>query len=891
MFINVDYNKRKKEAKLHLAKPNKRIVSPIWEKFSDSLSIKLGNINELSFSIPHFIEDEENGQTITNPHIDSIKEKMLIRVTLDTYKEWYIIDGIEEDVDDSDTFNVKAFSLGYELKGKRISGLVEENINATQLLTKLLEPTVWKIGTVDPMFDGMFRSFESGDDSNSLDCIMQAGETFGALIEWDTAGRKVSFKDMAKNGKFRGMSVSYGRFLRSLKRTRTTDEMVTRMHVYGSEGISIHSVNPSGMGYIEDFTYFMYPFERDVNKNVITSSNFMSDELCNALLDHQALVETNAPSIKVLTDELATKQASLITEQSELDTLKLELESILELLDVAKSSEDEVAIGQRTTEKNAKESAIASQNIVVNNLKSDITSLESQITTKQNTIAQQSNFTLELLEELNLYIIESTWRDDKYINVKELYDDAITKFTEIRQPKVVIEVTIDNLLNIVEEQYYWDKLTLGDLIKVKYKEMNIEYMAKIIEINYDLENGEATLTIANTIDILNETDKLVQLLYSGASATSIVQNNKYKWNKVNAVQQQVSSLLTDEWDATKQKIIAGVNNSIEVGNRGIIIKNPDFPMEVVIMQSGVIALSKDGGETWKTAIKPDGIVAERLIGQIIAGQELLITNSSGSFTMDNNGATFDVGSFIIRSGTDNLVDRWQGTGNFVDEFKDDNIITAYEKKILKIKWEEIAKRYTANDTKLIGYYADAGVSLQFVNDYHNRYDELYAYLFVTLRGNYPLLADANMTNTTTIIGTEFDTAFRSYDSALVELEKQLSIRAKVLADQGIADAKSANDLAVEVMDDVVYKTELHSSNGLVFKNGDINTTVTAKVYRGKDDITSTLLASAFIWKKTNRNGLTDTTWNNAHVGVGNQITISATDVEQKATFWCEINIT
>lgn len=893
MFINIDYNKRPKEAKLHLAKPNKRVVSHIHEKFNDSLSVKLGNINELSFSIPHFIIDEENGQTITNPHVDLIKEKMLIRVTLGTYKEWYIVDEIEEDSDDTDIFNVTAFSLGYELKGKRISGLVEDSINATDLLTKILEPTIWRIGEVDPIFDVMFRSFDSGTDSNSLDCITQAGETYGALIIWDTIGRKVSLKDATKNGRFRGLTVSYGRFLRSLRRTRTTDEMVTRMYVYGNEDISINSVNPTGQSYIEDFSFFMFPFERDANRNVLKSSDFMSDELCHAILDHKDLVNQYAPEINQNNVELSNKRTSLITEQSKLDQLNIDLQNILDLLDVAKSAEDDEAIIQRSQERDLKESQIQAQELVVMQLENQVITLEDEISNIQEIISQQANFTQELLDELSLYIIESTWRDDRYIDVQELYNDALKKFSEIRQPKVVIEASIDNLLNIVEEQYYWDKLTLGDLIKVKYKEMNIEYMAKIIEINYDFENGETTLTIANTTDLLNDNEKLIQLLNSNSSASSLVQNNKYKWDKVNTVEKTVMNLITSEWDATKQKIIAGVKNTVEVGNRGIIIKNPDYPDEVVIMQSGVIALSKDGGETWKTAIKPDGIVAERLIGQIIAGQELLITNSKGSFTLDNNGARFDVKSFIITSssgGDENLMDKILNNSDFIDEYRDDNMITAYEKKMIKQEWQKIVDEYNANSTKLTNYYDDAGLSLQFVSNYHTRYNELYEYLFVRLFGDKALLSDDNMAYTTRVIGDEFNVVFRNYESAETELSSQLAIRAKQLADQAINDAKDAQDRIDEVENDVVYKTELHSTNGDLFSNGNIQTTLYVVVYRGKDDITNTLPNSSFIWRKADKDGVQDTAWNIAHNGVGKSIQITRNDIYRKATFWCDIDI-
>lgn len=891
MFINTDYNKRPQKSRLHLAKPNKQIISHISEKFNDSLSIKLGNINELSFSIPFQVEDV-NGNLIKNKHIDSIKEKMLIRIKLGTYKEWYIVDSIEEDAEDTDTFNVTAFSLGYELKNKRISGFETESMSAKEIIETLLDGTIWQVGYIDPIFTSSYRSFESGDDSNVLDCIIQWAETFGGLLVWDSENRKVSLEKANDETKqFRGFTVSYGRLIKSVKRTRTTDEMVTRLYVYGSEDLTIHSVNPTGQGYIEDYSYFMYPFKRDSNKNVIQSSYFMSDDLCNALLDHQALVAANAPQIKNISNDLADKQTKLIDEQSKLDTLKSELTNIIQLLDLANATEDQELITKRRKEKTAKESEVQSQEIVVNSLKSEINSLQNQLDKLQDEISQQASFTPELIQELDYFVIESSWRDDNYINAQELYDDAVEYFKELREPKVVIEIDIDNLLNIVEEQYYWDKLVLGELIKVKYPQMNIEYMAKIIEINYDLENGEATLTIANTKELLSDTEKLVQLLYNSSSTASLVENNKYKWNKVNAVSKQVSNLLTSEWDATKNKIIAGVNNSVEVGNRGIIIRNPDFPNEIVIMQAGVIALSQDGGENWKTAIKPDGIVAERLIGQIIAGQELMITNSSGSFTLDNNGAVFDVEHFVLRSGqSGNLVDRWQNDSDFIDEYRDDNLITAYEKKMIRREWDELKPEYDANIVKIANYYDGAGDTLAFVTNYKNAYSSLYDYLFVTPMPDKPMLTSDNMAYTTRIDSAEFNTKFRTYYNALAELEKQLDIRAKQIADDAKQIAQDAQGNIDDVKNNIAYKIEVISSNGWMFLNGQTVTEISAVVYKGKDNITSTLSPSNFIWTKTDKDGNVDTDWGAAHKSIGSKISITREDVLQKATFKCDIDI-
>mgnify|MGYP003513670421 CR=1 FL=1 len=910
MFIDVNYRKRPKKAKLYLAKPNKVVTSPISEKFGDSLALKLGNISELTFSIPHFIYDDDTGQRVKNEHIETIKEKMLIKSVIDTDVEWFIVDSITESSDDSDVFNVTAFSLGYELKRKRISDFESESITPRELLEAILDidPTdlfphkhKWTIGTIDSIFENVYRSFESGSDSNALDCIMQWAETFGGLLVWDTINRKVSLKDMKNNGKFRGMTVNYGQFLNSVTRTRTTDEMVTRLFVYGSEELGISSVNPTGQAYLEDFSYFMFPFKRDANRNVIQSSHFMSDELCHAILDHEALVLENAPEISSLSGQLSTKIVEQVTEESKLTTLNDELENILELLDVAKavlakieppadSTAEKAVVTQREAERDAKNVEIQNQTIVVNGIEANIVSLNNQLSILQGNISNQANFTQELLDELDLYVITETWRDDRYINADELYADAVTRFKELREPKVVIEISMDSLMNVIEEQYYWDKLVLGDLIKVKYPQMDIEYMARIIEINIDFENGEASLVIANNKDLLSETEKLVQLLYSNSSASTLVQNNKYKWNKVNAVEQKISNLLTSEWDANKNKIIAGVNNTVEVGSRGIIVKNPDFPTEMVIIQAGIIALSKDNGETWKTAIKPDGIVAERLIGQIIAGTELMITNSAGSFTLDNNGAIFDVNSFKIRSGTNgnNLVDRWEEKADFIDEYIDDNLITAFEKKMLMIKWEEMAKRYASNSDKLALYYPDGGTSLQFVNDYHDSYDDLYNYLFVQLHGDSAMLAQDNLAFTTRVVSADFDSKFRVYDTNLVELEDQLLLKSKEITDSELQEIKDNID---EVMNDVVYKIELQSTLGDVFRNGDIDSVIVAKVYRGKDDITSTIPSSGFIWRKKNKDGVLDVAWNNAHINVGKQITIDRNDVLQKSTFECDIDIT
>ena len=90
-------------------------------------------------------------------------------------------------------------------------------------------------------------------------------------------------------------------------------------------------------------------------------------------------------------------------------------------------------------------------------------------------------------------------------------------------------------------------------------------------------------------------------------------------------------------------------------------------------------------------------------------------------------------------------------------------------------------------------------------------------------------------------------------------------------------------------DDIAWKIDIISTNGLVFKNGIMSTTLKAIVYKGKKDVTNELSASKFIWTRTSKDENSDNEWNNNHGKGVKQIDITANDVYQRATFTCEIN--
>lgn len=81
-----------------------------------------------------------------------------------------------------------------------------------------------------------------------------------------------------------------------------------------------------------------------------------------------------------------------------------------------------------------------------------------------------------------------------------------------------------------------------------------------------------------------------------------------------------------------------------------------------------------------------------------------------------------------------------------------------------------------------------------------------------------------------------------------------------------------------------------SSNGNIFQNGSVATTLTAYVIKGDRDITDSVPASRFSWEKESNNSDTDKIFNETHVGHGHVLILTPDDVWGRATFNCIVSL-
>ena len=86
----------------------------------------------------------------------------------------------------------------------------------------------------------------------------------------------------------------------------------------------------------------------------------------------------------------------------------------------------------------------------------------------------------------------------------------------------------------------------------------------------------------------------------------------------------------------------------------------------------------------------------------------------------------------------------------------------------------------------------------------------------------------------------------------------------------------------------MYRLVISSSNGNIFKNGNISTVLTATVFSWDENITDDLDDNQFIWTRVSEDTEADKVWNEQHFGGTKSIEITNDDVYVRATFFCDL---
>jgi hypothetical protein len=267
------------------------------------------------------------------------------------------------------------------------------------------------------------------------------------------------------------------------------------------------------------------------------------------------------------------------------------------------------------------------------------------------------------------------------------------------------------------------------------------------------------------------------------------------------------------------------------------------------------------------------------------------TSVTGAYArLDYRGLYISGGAIIIDGGltSDNLSPDVQNSidtsSQYVIDVNSDTMITPSEKILLQQNWDE----WQAENTSLMGqadyYWPDNTTAPIEKTDYITSYGELHDYLTALpdINNLQPILYPDNMNKNSEVNPDDYRNKLTNFKVCKYELAEKIATTAKDLAD-------AAQKNIDEVENNIVYNLVITSSQGVIFKNGQISTILEAHVYHGINEVTDQFDASKFKWTRVSVDMEGDAAWNTSHSGGTKSVTITPQDVYIKATFNCELD--
>lgn len=317
----------------------------------------------------------------------------------------------------------------------------------------------------------------------------------------------------------------------------------------------------------------------------------------------------------------------------------------------------------------------------IDGINEQIALIDAEIAQLRIDLSLENNFSPELIEERNNYIIEKTYSNQHIIDSHTLLEEANKYFENINSPPLILELDTVNFLDCIEGYPDYDRLFysaleagLYDKLRVCYEPHGIDVKCMITEIDLDIENSSLKFVVSNVREVLTEDKKMLKDLDTAVSGATTLLQEKFKWDGASQKTNEIEEILLGVWDAARRAIESGVNNSVTIDRRGITITDPNNPLHVIRMVAGWIGISADGGNTFRTAINGSGVYASELVGQIIAGEFLKIVNESGTFEVNKDGVIIGANALQVSGGIpDDQIQNAESWNNKVDQSAHDEL--------------------------------------------------------------------------------------------------------------------------------------------------------------------------------------------------------------------------
>lgn len=508
----------------------------------------------------------------------------------------------------------------------------------------------WTIGTIDETVAARYRTFDYVEESAYSFLMDDAEKTYECIFDFDYLNRTVSVYDMDRLVEPTDLFLSYDNFVQNIKKKSLSDEVVTALQVQGdSESVNIRSVNPIGGDVIYNFT----PFK---------STDWMTQDLIDAIDAWEAKIANKDT-------QMSTYYLAYNTKNNELITLQGDLVNLQNTLNAYKQTQAiRIANGDNLSEINANISAteaqIAQKQAEITAKQAEVDAAKANISGLQADLSLGANFTIDQLAVLNRYIIQAVYKEDNITftesmdfaarqqAISDLYAKGQKLLARLSERRIEITIDCDNFVLDKQFETFRNNLILGRLIRVELtRGTDVANMMLLgFELNYSTR--ELSLEFGNRYRLMDAYSKYQDLYGRTTSTSNTVSWNKSDWSygKRSGKIDQMSEFMNSSLDLSKNAIVNSTNEAMTIDDTGLTgrTKGEDGavdPEQIKIVHNA-IAFTTDNWQTSAMAIGklyfPDGtsgfgINAKYLIGDIILGHSMKISNASGSFSIDESG--------------------------------------------------------------------------------------------------------------------------------------------------------------------------------------------------------------------------------------------------------------
>ena len=489
-------------------------------------------------------------------------------------------------------------------------------------------------------------------------------------------------------GEDRGLGFIYGIDLQSISRTIESNSIVTKTIVlpndneFATEGqcrVSRSTQNPPRTDYVLNFDYYISHalLDKDQLFNDLYVNTISNEEAASLAVEgfYYWLNKWNI-EYENISQEYKEKYMILLENQALYDTYKKVDEAAAQtILDAQASvryyvsdqivSEDWSAVlnwiitNNHQNDKPIKPQleAIASQERlratygpILEKLQAKIDEYQADIdaiTLRMQEIAKLiRSKTLAFYKKYAAFISEGSWTDQKYFDDNLYYLDATSVAYTSSRPKVSYNISVLRLTGL--EQFKEKDFSLGEIAFVQDTEFfgysdaarTTPYKEKVLisEITYNFDEPSK-----DSFKVQNYKTQFEDLFQRIAAATQSLQFNEGIYARAGEVVSSDGTLnmsfLENTFDENGNVLNrTSVNQSVITDATGVTVKSLVDPANVVRITSGGIFITNDGGETWKNAIRGDGISTKYLTaGQIDVGIIQVMDGEHPSFKWDSNG--------------------------------------------------------------------------------------------------------------------------------------------------------------------------------------------------------------------------------------------------------------